>query len=56
MSRVQNRSIPSFILKIVQVGVDFGVELLVYDDPVTILEIGALTKISNNIFLGRLQI
>ena len=35
---------------------DFGVELLVYDDPVTILEIGALTKIANKIFLGMLQI
>ena len=54
MSRVQNSSIPSFILSVTFVVVGFVVELLVKDDSGTILEKGTLTKMSNKIILGML--
>ena len=54
MSRAQNSSTPSFILSVIFVVVDFGVELLVEDDSGAILEKGTLTKMSNKIILGML--
>ena len=54
MSRVQNRSTPSFIQCVLLLVVDFGVDLLVGDDPGAFLKNGMLTKITNKSVLGTL--